>query len=258
MKKTLLLLLFSAVSFGLFAQKEKAANVELKTYRDSVNYAFGMNLAYNLKRALDTDLNLDVFRAGFQGNRKVGGTKKPSEEATRGFNEYDTKVTQPRNAARWKDDNAKFLEDNKKRPGVITTATGLQYEFLTKGTGTVSPKATDKVEVHYHGTLINGEVFDSSVKRGKTSSFALNQVIPGWTEGLQYMKEGDKVRFYIPYNLAYGEQPRGAIIKGFSTLIFDVELFKVMPTDGAQSSATAQGSTATAQPAGSDKAAGMA
>ena len=124
---------------------------------------------------------------------------------------------------------AEFARTNGRKQGVTTRPSGLQYEVLKKGEGTVSPKETDKVEVHYHGTLIDGQIFDSSVQRNKTATFGLNQVIRGWTEGLQYMKEGDKFRFYIPYNLAYGEQARGATIKGYSTLIFDVELFKVNP-----------------------------
>lgn len=100
---------------------------------------------------------------------------------------------------------------------------------MTKGNGTVSPTATDKVEVHYHGTLFDGTIFDSSVQRGQTAKFPLNGVISGWTEGLQYMKEGDKFKFFIPYNLAYGERGRGGLIKGYSALVFEVELFKVNP-----------------------------
>jgi peptidylprolyl isomerase len=120
-----------------------------------------------------------------------------------------------------------FLSENKKRPGVITTSSGLQYEVLKKGNGTGAPKATDKVTVHYHGTLIDGTVFDSSVNRGQTATFGLNQVIPGWTEGLQLMRVGDKFRFYMPANLAYGNRSPSAKIKPNSMLIFDVELFSI-------------------------------
>ena len=202
--------------------------VELKTSIDSVNYAYGVTIANQFKKMMDKDANVALFVAGF--NAAVAGNQKiSSEDANKRYNDYNTKVAQPRVTAKWKDDNTKFLEDNKKRKEVVTTASGLQYEVLKKGEGTVSPKETDKVEVHYHGTLIDGQIFDSSVQRNKTATFGLNQVIRGWTEGLQYMKEGDKFRFYIPYNLAYGEQARGATIKGYSTLIFDVELFKVNP-----------------------------
>jgi FKBP-type peptidyl-prolyl cis-trans isomerase FklB len=139
------------------------------------------------------------------------------------------KIEQSISSGMWKTNNAKFLESNKMRKEVTTTASGLQYEVMKHGTGTVSPLSTDKVEVHYHGTMIDGVIFDSSVNRGQTAKFPLNGVIPGWTEGLQYMKEGDKFKFFIPYNLAYGERGRGAIIKGYSTLIFEVELIKVNP-----------------------------
>ncbi|MGR5330029.1 FKBP-type peptidyl-prolyl cis-trans isomerase [Photobacterium damselae] len=119
-----------------------------------------------------------------------------------------------------------FLAENKTKPGVITTESGLQYLVLQPGTGTVHPKPTDTVTVHYHGTLIDETVFDSSVDRGEKISFPLNRVIKGWTEGLQYMVEGEKVRLFIPANLAYGNNSAG-IIKPGSTLIFDVELFKI-------------------------------
>lgn len=118
-----------------------------------------------------------------------------------------------------------FLTENAKKEGVQTTASGLQYEVLQKGDGDCHPTANSTVTVHYHGTLIDGTVFDSSVNRGQTISFGLNQVIPGWTEGVQLMVVGDKMRFYIPSHLAYGNRSAG-IIKPGSTLIFDVELFE--------------------------------
>ncbi|CEO39641.1 peptidylprolyl isomerase [Photobacterium kishitanii] len=119
-----------------------------------------------------------------------------------------------------------FLAANKLKEGVQTTASGLQYLVLQPGTGTEHPKATDTVTVHYHGTLINGTVFDSSVDRGEKISFPLNRVIKGWTEGLQHMVVGEKVRFFIPADLAYGNNGAGSIPPG-SVLIFDVELFKI-------------------------------
>jgi len=119
-----------------------------------------------------------------------------------------------------------WLAENAKKEGVKSTASGLQYKVLRKGTGTVHPKATDTVRVHYHGTLIDGTVFDSSVERGKTIAFPLNRVIKGWTEGLQLMVEGEKTRLFIPSNLAYGFRSVGKIPAG-STLIFDVELFGI-------------------------------
>ncbi|MGR5061575.1 FKBP-type peptidyl-prolyl cis-trans isomerase [Photobacterium sp. DNB22_13_2] len=119
-----------------------------------------------------------------------------------------------------------FLAENKEKEGVQTTASGLQYLVLQEGTGSVHPKASDKVTVHYHGTLLDGTVFDSSVERGETIQFGLNQVIKGWTEGVQLMVEGEKTRFFVPADLAYGNRAIGAIPPG-SVLIFDVELFKV-------------------------------
>jgi FKBP-type peptidyl-prolyl cis-trans isomerase FklB len=122
-------------------------------------------------------------------------------------------------------DGEAFLAANKTKPGVMTTASGLQYKVDREGNGK-KPDSNDKVTVHYHGTLIDGTIFDSSVNRGKTTSFGLNQVIPGWTEGLQLMSEGAKYTFYIPQNLAYGSRGQGKI-QPFSTLIFEVELFTV-------------------------------
>lgn len=121
-----------------------------------------------------------------------------------------------------------YLSDNMTQDGVVTTESGLQYKVLRKGTGDTHPKATDRVKVHYHGTLIDGTVFDSSVERGQPIDFGLNQVIKGWTEGLQLMVEGEKTRLFIPSELAYGNRAAGSIPPG-STLIFDVELLEINP-----------------------------
>jgi len=122
---------------------------------------------------------------------------------------------------------AAFLAENTKKSNIITTASGLQYEILTAGAGTKSPSATDNVTVHYRGTTIDGKEFDSSYSRGEPATFPLNRVIKGWTEGVQLMKEGAKYRFYIPSELAYGEQGAGRDIGPNATLIFDVELIKI-------------------------------
>ena len=119
-----------------------------------------------------------------------------------------------------------FLDKNNTADGVQSTASGLQYKVLEPGTGSTHPTASDQVKVHYHGTLIDGTVFDSSVDRGEPISFGLNQVIPGWTEGVQLMVEGEKTRFFIPSTLAYGNRAAGKIKPG-STLIFDVELIGI-------------------------------
>ena len=133
--------------------------------------------------------------------------------------------TAARNAA-WDAENKAWLLNNSQQPDVVTLPSGLQYEVLREGDGK-KPKATDQVECHYEGTLINGQVFDSSYRRGETATFPLNQVIKGWTEGLQLMQEGAKYRFYIPYTLGYGANGAGQTIPPYATLIFDVELIKV-------------------------------
>lgn len=263
MKNTLIMLVFAFAATSLFAQEGKPSPVKLLNHLDSVNYAYGVTLGSNIKRVMDQELNFKVLLAGLNDVINGAATKMPVEDANKQFNDYNTKVSQPRISSRWKDENSKFLEDNKKRTGVITTASGLQYEVMKKGSGTVSPLPTDRVEVHYHGTMIDGQIFDSSVNRGKTSAFGLNQVIKGWTEGLQLMKEGDKFKFYIPYDLGYGEQSRGAIIKGFSTLIFEVELIKVNPSDPtaqnpAERPKDVNTKPATANASANDKAAGVA
>ena len=120
-----------------------------------------------------------------------------------------------------------FLAENAKKANVVTTASGLQYEVIKTGTGSVSPKATDTVTVHYKGTTLDGAEFDSSYSRGEPASFPLNRVIAGWTEGVQLMTEGATYRFYIPSQLAYGEQGAGRAIGPNATLIFDVELIKI-------------------------------
>jgi FKBP-type peptidyl-prolyl cis-trans isomerase FklB len=119
-----------------------------------------------------------------------------------------------------------FLKANKERPEVVTTASGLQYEVLTEGTG-AKPKATDQVKCHYHGTLIDGTIFDSSVQRGQSATFPLNMVIKGWTEALQLMSAGSKYRLFLHPSLAYGDRQTGAVIGPNSTLIFDVELLGI-------------------------------
>lgn len=138
-----------------------------------------------------------------------------------------TSAAQAATAEENKTAGAAFLAENAKKEGIVTTASGLQYEVLTKGTGTKSPSATDLVEVNYEGKLLDGTVFDSSYKRGESISFPLNRVIAGWTEGLQLMTEGAKYRLYIPSDLAYGTRGAGRDIGANATLIFDVELLKI-------------------------------
>ena len=164
-----------------------------------------------------------------QGN----ALKLNPDEANSLLNNFFTELEKEQNAKNAeagkaaKSEGEKFLAENAKKPGVVVTASGLQYEVLNEGTGR-SPKATDTVRCHYHGTLIDGTVFDSSYQRNQPADFGLNQVIAGWTEGVQLMKEGAKYRFYLPYDLAYGEHGAGASIPPYAALIFDVELLKVL------------------------------
>ena len=190
-----------------------------------MSYAIGVLIGENLKQSgLDKEIDLNEF------SRAVGDAFAGKAEMT--ANDANTLVQsvmmakQEAAGAEAKAAGQAYLAENAKKKGVQTTPSGLQYEILKEGKG-AKPKATDKVTVHYHGTLTNGEVFDSSVERGQPATFGLNQVIPGWTEGVQLMSEGSKFRFTIPYNLAYGERGSPPKIPAYATLIFEVELISV-------------------------------
>ena len=192
---------------------------------DKLSYAWGLAMGSQLKGMGVETINfedfIDAVKAAFEG-------KEPAvspEEAQKIINEYLTELQEKAFKAA-KEIGAKFLEENGKKEGVHTTASGLQYIIDKEGTGK-QPTATDNVTVHYTGRLLDGKVFDSSVARGEPATFPLNRVIPGWTEGLQLMKEGAKYPFFIPSDLAYGAQGAGRDIPPHSTIIFEVELIKV-------------------------------
>ena len=191
---------------------------------DKVSYALGMSIGHQLQQMNATDLNIDDFAQAitdvFNGDAKLSDAE--AQAAVQDF--FSRKAEEQAKAAKAEGEN--FLAENAKKEGVKTLPSGLQDKVLREGDGR-KPSATDKVECHYEGTLINGEVFDSSYRRGETATFGLNQVIKGWTEGLQLMQEGAKYRFFIPYNLAYGEHGAGQSIPPYAALIFDVELIKV-------------------------------
>ncbi|OAV45912.1 FKBP-type peptidyl-prolyl cis-trans isomerase [Lewinella sp. 4G2] len=191
---------------------------------DSVSYALGVVLSKNLSGQGFTDVNADEFAKGF--SEGLANTAAISPDQANKIIQNFMQAKQEEESKELRKDGEDFLAENAKRPEVKVTESGLQYEVLKEGTG-ASPSATETVEVHYHGTLIDGTVFDSSVDRGQTISFGLNQVIPGWTEGVQLMKEGAKYRFFIPYNLAYGARGSAPKIPPYAALIFDVELFEV-------------------------------
>ena len=193
---------------------------------DKISYALGLGIGQQLKSMNITGFSIEDFTKSIADVINGQQTQMTAREAQEMLNEYfATKAAE--DAKKAIGEGKVFLENNANRQGVVTTKSGLQYEVLTEGTGR-SPKATDKVRCHYEGRLINGDVFDSSYQRNQPADFGLNQVIAGWTEGVQLMKEGAKYRFYIPYLLGYGEQGAGSSIPPYSTLIFDVELIKVL------------------------------
>ena len=192
---------------------------------DKVSYALGLSLGQNMASSGVKTIEFDDLVAGMKA---IMNKEKPAisfEEAQEVLNKF-FKELEAKVAGQAKEEGEAFLAENAKREGVIVTASGLQYEVLTAAEGK-KPKATDKVKVHYEGTLIDGTVFDSSYRRGEAISFGLNQVIKGWTEGVQLMSVGAKYKFFIPYNLAYGERGAGAQIPPYAALIFTVELLGI-------------------------------
>ena len=201
---------------------------------DKFSYALGLGIGQQLKQmGLKGKLVINDFAASITDVLEDNQLQVSHQEGQQIVNAFFRELEQKQNAAKAaagkaaKEEGAKFLAENAKKEGVIVTKSGLQYEVLTEGTGK-QPKATDTVRCHYEGRLLDGTVFDSSYKRNEPADFGLQQVIAGWTEGVQLMAEGAKYRFYIPYMLAYVEGGAGAMIPPFATLIFDVELIKVL------------------------------
>lgn len=193
---------------------------------DKVSYALGLSIGNNFQNSGIKDLQVEDF---IKGLTDVMEEKQPAityDEAKDVINEYFIKLQKEKMEIN-KKAGEEFLHINKGRAGVVELPSGLQYQVLKQGNG-AKPSATDKVKCHYHGTLINGTVFDSSVQRGQPAVFGVNQVIPGWVEALQLMPVGSKWRLFIPSNLAYGEHGAGEMIEPNSTLIFDVELLDIV------------------------------
>ena len=193
---------------------------------NKISYALGLGIAQQLKSMGIEDFSVEDFSQSVSDILSGKTPAMTSREAQELLSEYFQKK-QKEQAQKAIAEGRDFLEANAKREGVVQTKSGLQYEVLSEGKGERSPTATDTVLCHYDGRLVSGKVFDSSYERNQPAEFGLNQVIPGWTEGLQLMSEGAKYRFYIPYLLGYGEQGAGPSIPPYSTLIFDVELIKV-------------------------------
>lgn len=200
---------------------------------DKVSYALGLGIGRQLTDMGAKDLNIDDFAQAIKDVLAGGEVKLSETEAqtiVRTFFEEQEKKQRAAAAERFKDNKEKgeaYLKANADKEGVVTLPSGLQYQILRQGDGK-KPKATDRVRCHYEGMLIDGTLFDSSIQRGEPAVFGLNQVIAGWTEGVQLMKEGAKYRFFIPYNLGYGERGAGQQIPPYSALVFDVELIDVL------------------------------
>lgn len=191
-----------------------------------VSYGFGVNIAQNMKQQGMFDIDANVLAQGINDYMSGANLQIPVENIQAILQEYFAQLQQ-KQFAKNIEDGENFLRENAKRKGVVTLPSGLQYEIITAGSG-VKPKLTDKVTTHYHGTLIDGTVFDSSVRRGQPATFPVNGVIKGWVEALQLMPSGSKWKLYIPSELAYGANPHpGGPIEPHMTLIFDIELISV-------------------------------
>jgi FKBP-type peptidyl-prolyl cis-trans isomerase FklB len=228
------------VVLGLFllsscSSEKKYAAVKLKSAEDSVSYYLGLTYGSGLKQAsIDSVFNSQAFIKGL--TEAISKDTLPVSQfmIQTYLNEYFVELQQNQLQDQYQEyiaENKVFLDDNSKRDSVVTLPSGLQYVVLREGTGN-KPTSSDRIKVHYTGTLIDGTIFDSSYQRNEPAEFNVGQVIPGWVEALQLMPVGSKWRIYIPENLAYGSQaPQGSLIKPFSTLIFEVELLEILPAE---------------------------
>lgn len=224
----------SIISVATYAQKKK--KVEFATEFDTASYMMGLYIGSSFKDIPASDqISLKLVQKGVADAMEDAPIF--TDEEMQAFMSEFMKKQQELATEEAKTEGLKqekeFLEINKQKEGVVALESGLQYKILKEGTG-IKPIPTDKVKVHYTGKLLDGTVFDSSVERGEPVEFGLNQVIKGWTEGVQLMKEGAVYEFYIPHDLAYGERGAGGVIKPFSTLIFEVELLKVIKPEAGE------------------------
>ena len=193
---------------------------------DKFSYAIGLGIGQNLSSMGIQGLAVDDFAQAIRDVLEGNLTAISHNEAREIVNKYFEELEAKMSAVAIEQGKA-FLEENKKRPGIVTLPSGLQYEVINEGTGK-KPKATDQVRCHYEGTLVDGTLFDSSIQRGEPAVFGVNQVIPGWVEALQLMSEGAKWKLYIPSDLGYGARGAGEMIPPHSTLVFEVELLEVL------------------------------
>ncbi len=236
MKKTNVLVATIVLAISLLATScDFKSGVNLSKPVDSASYAIGIANGVMFGQQLETfpggPVNKDALIKGFISGLKNDSSamKMTMEEAQEFLNTYFTE-TQARLSTEQKEKGDKFLEENKTKSGIITTESGLQYKVITEGTGE-KPSAEDRVKVHYTGKTLDGNVFDSSVDRGEPAQFGVGQVIAGWTEGLQIMPVGSKYIFWIPSELAYGQQGAGQDILPNSVLEFEVELIEIVKED---------------------------
>lgn len=208
------------------AVKPAKATIVLKNNKDSASYALGVRIAQNIKDQGFDKLDPALIQKGINDVFNGKTIALPDATLDKCIGEFQQKASSAK-ASVTKAEGQKFLAENGKRKGVVTTKSGLQYEVIKAGTDTVKPTINDKVKCHYHGTLVNGTVFDSSVDRGEPLSFSVGGVIAGWTEALQLMTVGSKWKLYIPSELAYGDRQMGDKIKAGSTLIFEVEILAI-------------------------------
>jgi len=201
-----------------------SAETKLSTDKDKLSYGLGMKIAEHVLKQY-TEVDFQILLEGIIAQRLGNKTQMTMEEASQALDASVLKMNQEKYAP-IKEKGEAFLASNAKLDGVTVTDSGLQYSVLTQTDGP-KPSATDSVTVHYLGSKIDGTEFDSSYSRGEPTTFALNQVIPGWTEGVQLMSEGSKFKFVVPYLLAYGERGAGGTIGPFETLVFEVELIKI-------------------------------
>ncbi|MCX6308728.1 MAG: FKBP-type peptidyl-prolyl cis-trans isomerase [Bacteroidia bacterium] len=231
MKKLSILFTAAMLVMGMsFASCSKTSGSKMKTAVDSLSYAYGVGMGTNLAQNLQqfpAKINVELFLAVFEKALK-GDTTKLAISPQQAYEVFQRclATAQKEAAVAVKEDAKKFLEKNAKADGVKTTPSGLQYTVIKEGNGP-KPVDTATVSVHYHGTLLDGTVFDSSVDRGTPAEFPLNRVIKGWTEGIQLMNVGSKYKFWIPADLGYGDNGAGAQIKPGSLLIFEVELLGI-------------------------------
>lgn len=229
MKKLSVAFILTCSTVSSFAAPVTATSPQKDQLGYSYGYVMGRTNADTLK-----DLNIESFVQGLKEGSAGSTATLSDEQMAKALSQYKKQVEAKQMvefqglAQRNQQQGQAFLAQNAKKSGVVTTKSGLQYQVLQAGTGK-SPKATSKVKVNYEGRLLDGTVFDSSIARNHPVEFQLNQVIPGWTEGLQTMKEGGKTRFFIPAKLAYGETGSGDAIQPNSVLIFDVDLLQILP-----------------------------